>query len=146
MCASSGKPENSGATLLDELSTAENAAGSLPERLVEAREAVGLSAAQLARRIGVKSSTLHAWEAGRSGPRPNVLLRLAGMLNVSPTWLLTGTGDSPEPPLPDTEMAHIRASVKRLRGILIEVAEELARLEERMDSYEAFRNEKSAGA
>lgn len=120
---------------LDHLDAADAAAGSLGPRLVEAREAQGLSAAQLARRIGVKSATLHAWEAGRSGPRPNVLLRLAGMLNVSPTWLLTGSGVSPAQPASDTEMMQIRANVQRLRGILLEVAAELGKLEERLDSY-----------
>jgi len=111
----------------------------LGERLAQAREAQGLSAAQLARRVGVKTETLHGWEAGRSGPRPNVLLRLAGMLNVSPTWLLTGNGDSPSEPAPETEMMQIRAVVERLRGMLLGVAAELQQLEERLEAYESFR-------
>lgn len=139
MAKSSGKRGSDKALFLNELEAADTAAGSLSERMVEAREASGLSAAQLARRIGVKSSTLHAWEAGRSGPRPNVLLRLAGMLNVSPTWLLTGSGVSPEPPGSDTEIMQIRATVQRLRGLLLEVADELERLENRLESYESYR-------
>lgn len=104
-----------------------------------ARDAQGLSAAQLARRIGVKSETLHAWEAGRSGPRPNVLLRIAGLLNVSPTWLLTGSGDRPAEPAAETEIVQIRATVERLRDTLSGVVAELEQLEERLDSYESFR-------
>lgn len=114
-------------------------ADSLGERLAQARDAQGLSAAQLARRIGVKTDTLHAWEAGRSGPRPNVLLRLAGMLNVSPTWLLTGNGDSPSAASSETEMMQIHAAVERLRTTLLGAAAELKQLEERLDSYESFR-------
>ena len=139
MSRSSGRQQTGGAPFLEDLEAADAAAGSLSERMVEAREASGLSAAQLARRIGVKSATLHAWEAGRSGPRPNVLLRLAGMLNVSPTWLLTGTGVSPEPAGSDTEITHIRSTVQRLRGLLLEVTDELERLEDRLESYESFR-------
>lgn len=115
------------------------AAATLGERISRAREAQGFSAAQLARRIGVKSETLHGWEAGRSGPRPNVLLRLAGILNVSPTWLLTGTGGSPAEPGSETEMMHIRATVDRLREALLGIAAELEQLEERLDSYESYR-------
>ena len=114
-------------------------ADSLGERLGQARDAQGLSAAQLARRVGVKTDTLHAWEAGRSGPRPNVLLRLAGMLNVSPTWLLTGNGDRPPALTSDTEIMQIRAAVERLRATLLGAAAELKQLEERLEGYESFR-------
>lgn len=137
MSRSSRKQPAKGDRLLNDLEAADAAAGSLSERMVEARQASGLSAAQLARRIGVKSATLHAWEAGRSGPRPNVLLRLAGMLNVSPTWLLTGSGVSPEPSGSGTEIMQMRATVQRLRGLLLEVADELERLEERLHGYES---------
>jgi hypothetical protein len=61
------------------------------------------------------------------------------MLNVSPTWLLTGSGVSPEPPGSDTEIMHIRSTVQRLRSLLLEVAAELERLEHRLDSYESTR-------
>src|SRR5690606_12530652 len=64
-------------------------------RLSRARDAVGLSAAQLARRIGVQSSTIQAWESDRSQPRANRLSMLAGVLNVSLSWLLHGVGTSP---------------------------------------------------
>jgi transcriptional regulator with XRE-family HTH domain len=64
-------------------------------RLSRARDAVGLSAAQLARRIGVQSSTIQAWESDRSQPRANRLSMLAGVLNVSLSWLLHGIGTAP---------------------------------------------------
>jgi transcriptional regulator with XRE-family HTH domain len=54
-----------------------------------------LTTSQLARRLGIKTETLHDWETDRSEPRSNRLLTLAGVLNVSPTWLLTGAGEAP---------------------------------------------------
>ena len=52
------------------------------ERMVSAREALGLSTAQLARRLGVQTRTLSAWETGASEPRSNRLVNLAGVREV----------------------------------------------------------------
>jgi transcriptional regulator with XRE-family HTH domain len=70
-------------------------ADTLGGRIVYAREAQELTTSQLARRLGIKTETLHDWETDRSEPRSNRLLTLAGVLNVSPTWLLTGAGEAP---------------------------------------------------
>ena len=125
---------------LDQEETAGQAGSTLGERIADAREAQGLSAAQLARRLGVKSDTMHAWEAGRKEPRSNRLLMLAGMLNVSPTWLLTGSGESPVELRAATEMTHIRATVERLRETLQGVTEELEQLEERLESFQSYQD------
>lgn len=68
---------------------------SLGERLRSAREAAGLSVEQAARRLGVLKSTWQAWEADRKEPRANRLTMTAGVLGVSPSWLLSGMGDGP---------------------------------------------------
>jgi len=62
----------------------------LADRLVEARNAKDLTTAQLARRVGVRTGTLRNWETGASEPRPNRLAMLAGILDVSISWLLEG--------------------------------------------------------
>ena len=62
----------------------------------------------------------------------------AGMLSVSPTWLLTGEGESPGNALNETEMMHIRATVERMREQVLTVADELEQLEARLDSYECY--------
>ena len=64
-------------------------------RISIAREAASLSSAQVARRLGIRSETLRNWETDRSEPRSNRLTMLAGVLNVSPGWLLDGRGDGP---------------------------------------------------
>lgn len=109
-------------------------------RIIEAREAGDLTTAQLARRIGVKSETLGAWESDRSEPRPNQLVTISGMLNVSPTWLLTGTGESPSGVLTETEMEQIRSVVERLRGQITTVADELDNLNKRLLTYQSYQD------
>jgi transcriptional regulator with XRE-family HTH domain len=122
---------------LDEL---DDQAETLGERIVGAREAGNLTTAQLARRLGVKTETLSDWEGDRRAPRANRLMMLAGMLNVSPTWLLTGTGESPHDVLSETEMVRIRAKVVRIRRQMLALADELLELDERLDSYESYQS------
>ena len=68
-------------------------AATFGDRLAAAREALGLSQAQLASRSGVRLSTIQNWEGDRSEPRANKLQMIAGILNVSMIWLLTGQGE-----------------------------------------------------
>jgi transcriptional regulator with XRE-family HTH domain len=114
-------------------------ADTLGGRIVYAREAQELTTSQLARRLGIKTETLHDWETDRAEPRSNRLLTLAGMLNVSPTWLLTGAGEAPIDALTETEMMHIRDSVERMREQVMTVVDELEQLQKRLESYESYR-------
>jgi len=114
-------------------------ADTLGGRIVYAREAQELTTSQLARRLGIKTETLHDWETDRAEPRSNRLLTLAGMLNVSPTWLLTGAGEAPIDTLTETEMMHIRDSVERMREQVMTVVDELEQLQKRLESYESYR-------
>ena len=114
-------------------------ADTLGGRIVYAREAQELTTSQLARRLGIKTETLHDWETDRAEPRSNRLLTLAGMLNVSPTWLLTGAGEAPVDTLTETEMMHIRESVERIREQVMTVVDELEQLQKRLESYESYR-------
>lgn len=63
------------------------------DRLEAAREAAGLSPEELAQRLGVRDTTIAQWEADAWEPRANRMQMLAGMLNVSLMWLMTGKGD-----------------------------------------------------
>ena len=65
-------------------------------RLSAARDAAGLEVKAVANQLGVKLATLQAWESDRAEPRPSRLLNLAGILGVSPVWLMTGQGAGPE--------------------------------------------------
>ena len=113
-------------------------ADTLGGRIVYAREAAELTTSQFARRLGVKTATLHGWETDRAEPRPNHLMTMAGMLNVSPTWLLTGAGESPIDTLNETELMHIRGMVERLREQALTMVQELEQLETRLDMYQRY--------
>jgi transcriptional regulator with XRE-family HTH domain len=65
----------------------------LGDRIAYARERSGLSTAQLARRLGVKSRTLAKWERDETEPRANRLVMLAQLLGVAPAWLFEGQED-----------------------------------------------------
>lgn len=106
----------------------------LGERICKARDASGLSTAQLARRLGIKTATLQSWESDRSEPRSNKLVLLAGVLNVSPTWLLVGRGT---PPVSDTpvvsDLDSMRMALERVHRQAQALADEIAVLQERLD-------------
>ncbi|MFC3615674.1 multiprotein-bridging factor 1 family protein [Lutimaribacter marinistellae] len=104
------------------------------DRVAGAREAAGMTQAQLARRLGVKKATVVGWEDDVSEPRANKLSMMAGLLNVSIMWLLTGEGAGAEPPDAE-ETTDLSAIVAELRGIRAEMrtsAERAARLEKRI--------------
>ena len=103
-------------------------------RLVAARESNNLTTAQLARRIGVKTETMSNWENDRDEPRANRLVIIAGVLNVSPTWLLCGAGESPSGQSTSADTAAtVRAAVHRVREYLAYVNDELEKIEQKLD-------------
>jgi transcriptional regulator with XRE-family HTH domain len=65
-------------------------------RISLARETTQLSIAQAARRLGVMTASWNSWECDRDEPRGNRLTMMAGLLGVSPSWLLTGLGSGPQ--------------------------------------------------
>ncbi len=112
------------------------AAATFGDRLAGAREAAGMSQAELARRLGVRLKTLADWENDLADPRANRLQMLAGMLNVSIMWLLTGRGDGLDgPPEPGPSDAAARALLDELRALKAEatdLAQRMGRLEKRL--------------
>lgn len=106
------------------------------DRLAGAREAAGMSAEDLARRLGVRVATLRQWEEDLSDPRANRLQMLAGMLNVSLRWLLTGEGDGLDGPatpgtLTPTAQSTL-ADLARMRAQLLALSQEMGQMEKRL--------------
>ena len=65
----------------------------LASRIIEAREALDISKAELARRVGVSRATVTMWESGQiESLRDDNLLLLAELLDISPKWLNSGKG------------------------------------------------------
>lgn len=99
-------------------------------RLSRARDAAGMTVAELAGRLGVKSSTIQAWESDRSQPRANRLTMLAGVLNVSLSWLLHGIGASPADESRSELVQAVSANLIRLRRLHDETGRMIAQIEQ----------------
>ena len=104
------------------------------DRVAGARDAAGLNQAELARKLGVRKDTVLAWEEDRSEPRANKLSMMAGVLNVSIMWLLTGEGDGmqapPGDPSTQADLSGLLTDIRNLRS-------ELAAAEARAGALEA---------
>lgn len=106
------------------------------DRLAAAREQAGMTQAQLARRLGVKASTLRAWENDMSEPRANRLSMLSGLLNVSLPWMLTGQGDGIAAPEDENQIppdiSDILLEIRDLKASMVITADKLGRLEKNL--------------
>ncbi len=106
------------------------------DRLAGAREALGINQKDLAERLGVRIKTIQHWEEDLKEPRANRLQMLAGMLNVSLMWLLTGEGAGVAAPheLPsrNDETESLMRELREMRATMGTMAEQLGRVEARL--------------
>lgn len=111
-------------------------ASTFGDRLAGARDTTGMSQHDLARRLGVKVTTLSAWEEDRSEPRANRLQMLSGLLNVSLTWLISGQGEGPDGPMDvtelDTDVSAILLEIRTIKTEMSKTADRLGHLEKRL--------------
>lgn len=71
-------------------------------RIREARIAAGLTQDQLAKKLGIRNTTLSGYETGVHDPKSNMLAEIAGICGVTVDFLL---GVAPEPK--EKEPAHM---------------------------------------
>ncbi|AXI53973.1 transcriptional regulator [Sulfitobacter sp. JL08] len=106
------------------------------DRLAAAREAAGMDQAQMAKRLGVKQSTMRTWEDDMAEPRANRLSMLAGILNVSMMWLINGEGEGLDGPVEtDTmpeDMQDLLVELRAVKSEMTKSAERLGRLEKKL--------------
>ena len=106
------------------------------DRLAGAREAAGLKQVDLAEQLGVQPDSVEAWENDLREPRANRLQMLSGLLGVSLSWLLTGTGDGPDIDTQEAEIpmaaSDILADIRKLRVEMAQNAERLGQLEKKL--------------
>jgi transcriptional regulator with XRE-family HTH domain len=112
-------------------------AATFGDRLALARDAQGLTQEQLARRLGLRTPTIENWECDRSEPRANRLQMLAGFLNVSMGWLLTGEGEGGPNLRSDgktvsTALSALLGEIRDIRVANIRTNDRLAKLEKRL--------------
>ncbi|MGF9691334.1 helix-turn-helix transcriptional regulator [Rhizobium sp. 0TCS1.26] len=82
-------------------------------RISLARDTVGLTLEEVARKIGVEADTLRYWENDQAEPGANRLSMLAGVLHVSLSWLLTGLATVPTGP-GSSRRRHLRRSTSAI--------------------------------
>jgi transcriptional regulator with XRE-family HTH domain len=106
------------------------------DRLEAAREAKGLTIEGLAQKIGVELSTLEAWESDADSPRASRIQMLAGLLNVSIIWLISGesngtqhVADTYDRP---TGVNDTLGEITQLKATLLGAVEKLEALEARL--------------
>ncbi|MEX0347682.1 MAG: helix-turn-helix domain-containing protein [Rhizobiaceae bacterium] len=102
-------------------------------RISRAREACGMTTAQLARRLGIKTATLQSWESDRSEPRANRLATIAGILNVSLTWLIHGIGDAPNDDIHSDVVSLVRGHLEQMKILRDKTSAIIERLESELE-------------
>ncbi len=110
-------------------------AATFGDRVAGAREAAGLNQQELAKRLGIKLSTLRNWEEDLNEPRANKLQMLSGLLGVSLTWLMTGKGDgldAPNQDLVESDMKDVLLEMRQLKTVIDGASDKLSRLEKRL--------------
>jgi transcriptional regulator with XRE-family HTH domain len=94
-------------------------------RISLARGARKISVEEAAQQLGVLQSSWNAWERDRDVPRVNRLTMMAGILGVSPSWLLAGRGDGPLDETADRDQMDLLQAIRR-------ISEDVAALNKRM--------------
>jgi transcriptional regulator with XRE-family HTH domain len=94
---------------------------SLGQRVAWARERLGLSQSDLARKAGMSQSAIGNIEAGIR-TRPRQLLELAQALNVSQGWLLTGAEITPLRAMQQSPAAYaLEGQLSEVERVLIQM-------------------------
>ena len=101
-------------------------------RITRARDMAALSLQETASRIGVTDETLSEWESDRSEPRANKIMTLAGILGVSPAWLISGVGEAPQPPGITVAVDEMTGEINRLRELALQITASVESLESRL--------------
>jgi transcriptional regulator with XRE-family HTH domain len=64
--------------------------GDISDRIKQAREATGMSQAEMGRRLGITRSGVSQWENERTAPTTRNISAIAILLDVPFEWLTTG--------------------------------------------------------
>ena len=104
---------------------------SIGERIAAYRKIVRMDQKELARRLGVKPSTMNRWETGYTPISVYDLMRVAQVLKKPVSWFLG------EPPNEDEPVHRLEQSYKRLtpghQSVLLILLRELLRLQEAVE-------------
>ena len=82
-------------------------------------------------------ATVKAWESDRSQPGSHRLTILAGLLQVSLSWILHGVGTAPSDSEATVEAAVMNSQIERLRHLHAETGQIIDRLQTDIDRLSA---------
>ena len=87
------------------------------EKIKHLREQMGMTQAELARRLGITRSSVNAWELGISVPSTQYVVELAGIFRVSTDFLLgmDGSASVSVSGLTETDIELVCALIAHLR-------------------------------
>lgn len=109
----------------------------LAERIQQARSLAQLTEIEVSRLVAVKPETYKRWESGCSEPRINKLTTLAGVLGVSPGWLLSGEEAQRGQLSDDQQLALFRNRIEQLSALQARVQVMLDELSCDLDDFAA---------
>lgn len=105
-------------------------------RISRARDAANLSTKELASKLGVRSETITSWESDRAEPRANRLFMLAGVLGVTPAWLITGIGRAPDGDAAGSAGDELRKQLDLIKKLHKQTGEAIAAIETELERVE----------
>ncbi len=127
-------------TGLDKSDHFNEAVATFGDRLQAAREAKGLTAESLAEKIGVDVGEIEIWESDADAPRANRIQMLAGLLNVSIVWLISGessgTSNVADTYQRPAGINDALGEISQVKAILSGLIDKLEKLEERLQEVE----------
>ncbi|MDA1237934.1 MAG: helix-turn-helix transcriptional regulator [Proteobacteria bacterium] len=110
------------------------------DRLAAAREAKGLTVEGLSEKLGVDARTVEDWESDADEPRSNRIQMLAGLLNVSIVWLISGessgTSHVADTYARPTGVNDALGEISQLKATLSGALNKLEKLEKRLQEIE----------
>ena len=93
---------------------------SLGSRVTFTRKNIGMSQAQLAKKLRVSATAVWNWEQNGVQPRPAMLAALAKVLGVTEAYLLTGQGGDGSPPRTAAQIIQTAAQeIAALNGVAV---------------------------
>ncbi len=98
-------------------------------RIWRARDALDLSLGELAARMGLPEETVGDWERDHAEPRTQALFMLAGVLGVSPSWLIAGIGEAPSETGPEALGHPLFDRLQEIRRLHAQTGEAIDALE-----------------
>jgi transcriptional regulator with XRE-family HTH domain len=123
-------------TTQDQLAQFETDATTFGGRLQAARQAKGLTVASLGEKLGVEAGRVEVWESGVEAPLPHRISIMAGMLNVSIIWLITGESNGTthvvEAHARPTIINDTLGEIAQLKTTLLDAHAKLESLEQRL--------------